>query len=214
MSNGQFVNGKELFRLICEYQDTGDKKVYLNIIENYTEMIRRYLMKHQFNKYDDMRKSEMKSIALYNFCKQGHKFNRERSQNPFAYYTQMIKNSIYQALNEHNDKEQFESSIPYIEQFDAPSDFRTEFVEPDGDYEERPVSSNLYDENLAAKLKMINSFKNNKVFTIFELERFTVLEKQYYTYVYNRDADEDLNVLLRERSGLRVKKEEDINIFE
>lgn len=214
MSGEQFVNGKELFRLICEYQDTGNNKTYLKIIENYTEMIRRYLMKHQFNKYDDMRKSEMKSVALYNFCKQGHKFNREKSQNPFAYYTQMIKNSIYQALNEHNDKEQFESSIPYIEQFDAPSDFRTEFVEPDGDYEERPVSSNLYDEDLSAKLKMLNSFKNKKVFTIFELTRFTVLDKRYYKEVYENDADQVLKKLLDEKSGLKVKKEEEVNIFE
>jgi hypothetical protein len=43
---------------------------------------------------------DMKSYALLNIVKNWNSFNLERSNNPFAYYTQNIKNSFRQYLNQ------------------------------------------------------------------------------------------------------------------
>jgi hypothetical protein len=42
---------------------------------------------------------DMKAYAIYMICRTWHRFNPERSDNPFAFFTQCIKHSFYQYLN-------------------------------------------------------------------------------------------------------------------
>ena len=42
---------------------------------------------------------DMKGYAIYMICRTWHRFNPERSDNPFAFFTQCIKHSFYQYLN-------------------------------------------------------------------------------------------------------------------
>jgi DNA-directed RNA polymerase specialized sigma subunit len=56
----------------------------------------RYSRKFSFVRYSY--REDMVGYALINLCKTALKFNPERSSNPFAYYTQAIKNSFIQYM--------------------------------------------------------------------------------------------------------------------
>lgn len=57
----------------------------------------RYAKKGSFANYSYL--EDMKSCAMLNLCKIWQAFDEERYDNPFAYYTQSIKNSFVQYLN-------------------------------------------------------------------------------------------------------------------
>lgn len=57
----------------------------------------RYAQRPCFSGYSY--KEDMISEALTNLCQNALKFNEEKSNNPFAYYTQCINNSFLQFLN-------------------------------------------------------------------------------------------------------------------
>lgn len=56
----------------------------------------RYASSHNFVNYTFL--EDMKMFALMNLCNSWHKFDETRFANPFAYYTQSIKNSYIQYL--------------------------------------------------------------------------------------------------------------------
>lgn len=62
----------------------------------------RYASRGNFAAYTYI--DDMKNYAMLNIVKNWASFNEERSSNPFAYYTQYIKNSFRQYLN--NEKKQ------------------------------------------------------------------------------------------------------------
>lgn len=163
-----FVNGKELYRMVCEFQDnsSANDRIYGKIANEYIKMVRRWLMKSQYNKYDENRKCEMVSTACYNFCKQGiNGFNREISQNVFSYFTQIIKNSIFQTLNNYRDSEEKESVVTYIEEFDNPSDVikHESNTLSDGDYENVQTNAILFNEEENAICRAKNWIRMNRV---------------------------------------------------
>jgi len=42
---------------------------------------------------------DMKAYAMYMICRTWHRFDKNKSNNPFAFFTQCIKHSFYQFLN-------------------------------------------------------------------------------------------------------------------
>lgn len=56
----------------------------------------RYITSNKFSGYTFT--EDMKMFALLNLCKTWYKFDETRFDNPFAYYTQLIKNSYIQYL--------------------------------------------------------------------------------------------------------------------
>lgn len=57
----------------------------------------RYGSQPKFSGYSFI--DDMKAYALYMLCRTWNRFNPERSNNPFAFFTQCIKHSFYQYLN-------------------------------------------------------------------------------------------------------------------
>lgn len=60
-------------------------------------MTKRFSQKGNFAGYSYI--DDMQSHALLNLCNVWHKFNPEKSNNPFAYFTQCITFSFYSYLN-------------------------------------------------------------------------------------------------------------------
>lgn len=58
----------------------------------------RYSKKSNFANYSYI--DDMRGYALLNICKIWSSFDAEKSNNPFSYYTQSIKNSFVQFLNQ------------------------------------------------------------------------------------------------------------------
>ena len=63
----------------------------------YMKIVKKYGTKPNFSGYTYL--EEMKGQAYLQFCSYWDRFNPEKSQNAFAYATQMIKNSFIQILN-------------------------------------------------------------------------------------------------------------------
>lgn len=68
--------------------------------EEFAKMImtlaRRYASKPNFSGYSYI--EDMEAFAILQVCRAWHQFNPEKSNNPFAYYTQFVKNSFFQFL--------------------------------------------------------------------------------------------------------------------
>lgn len=63
---------------------------------------------------------DMQAFALMTLCKSWKSFNPQKSNNPFAYYTQTIKHSFYQYLNQERDERDIRDKL-LMEQGDNPS---------------------------------------------------------------------------------------------
>ena len=69
-----------------------------NLVKMLMTLCDRYSKKSNFANYSYV--DDMKSCALLNLCKMWSGFNEEKSDNPFSYYTQCIKSSFIQFLNQ------------------------------------------------------------------------------------------------------------------
>lgn len=63
---------------------------------------------------------DMKSFALLTLVKVWVSFNPEKSKNPFAYFTQIIRHAFYQYLNHEKKQREIKDEI-LIDQGEAPS---------------------------------------------------------------------------------------------
>lgn len=62
------------------------------LVEMYMLMVERYATKWHWSQYSYM--DEAKQQAIVTFCAKWHKFDPDKSDNPFSYYTTMISNSF------------------------------------------------------------------------------------------------------------------------
>lgn len=63
----------------------------------WTVLANRYASRGNFASYSY--RDDMEAYALYMVCRTWKSFNPEKSNNPFAFFTQCIKHSFYQFLN-------------------------------------------------------------------------------------------------------------------
>jgi hypothetical protein len=73
-----------------------NKKMSNELLKMLTLLCDRFATRGNFSSYTYL--EDMKMNALVNLCNTWGTFNAERSSNPFAYYTQSIKNSFIQYL--------------------------------------------------------------------------------------------------------------------
>lgn len=73
-----------------------NKKMSNELLKMLTLLCDRFATRGNFSSYTYL--EDMKMNALVNLCNTWSTFNAERSSNPFAYYTQSIKNSFIQYL--------------------------------------------------------------------------------------------------------------------
>jgi hypothetical protein len=71
-------------------------KMNNELLNMLTLLCERYATRANFSSYTYL--DEMKMNALLNLCRTWASFNAEKSSNPFAYYTQTVKNSFIQYL--------------------------------------------------------------------------------------------------------------------
>lgn len=90
-----YVRNADLLPAVIESQEKG--QMTDDLVRMLQLMVTNYASKGNFASYTYL--SEMKSTATVNLCHAWSKFNPERSNNPFAYFTQCIKTSFFQILN-------------------------------------------------------------------------------------------------------------------
>lgn len=82
------------------------------------KLVKGHISKGNFNGYDEMRKADMESNAFYDLSNYIDRFDVTRD-NPFAYFTQMIKNAFLRSINDVTLRESRETVVDYIGNFDG-----------------------------------------------------------------------------------------------
>lgn len=93
-SEGHYVDKVELLNAVLEAKKIG--KVTDKLISMIWAIAEHYSRKHNFIGYSF--RSDMVSAAVENMCKNALKFDAEKYDNPFAYYTQSVYHSFLQYL--------------------------------------------------------------------------------------------------------------------
>lgn len=118
-----YVSNKEFLKLIIEYQKTKKRHIYNKIGRQFDLITRNLLNKTNFINYSKDRKDEMMSDATMNMCRYLEKFDQNKSQNPFAYFTTCAWNSFRLNLNKRNAYDDKHISLSFIDNFDSNTDF-------------------------------------------------------------------------------------------
>jgi hypothetical protein len=101
-----YINNREMFDVICQWQDDcrvaeadGNERPQMPnyLAECFMQIANRYATKPNFAYYPF--REEMVSDSILTCVKYCKNFNREKSNNPFAYFTQFVKNTFLQRIN-------------------------------------------------------------------------------------------------------------------
>lgn len=100
------------------------------ICECFMKIARKYANRPNFIRYSY--RDEMIGDAIYTCIKRCHKFNPDKSDNPFSYFTQICHNAFIQRINQEDDEMSIKAK--YINESVASDFLETQFGEDDGEY--------------------------------------------------------------------------------
>lgn len=107
-TRGHYVTNAQLLPLIAEDKANGNK--LSPQLAKYLYMIaERYSFSPSFAGYSF--REDMVSIAVVNLCANWHKFNPEKSDNPFAFYTTAAYRSFLQYLAEEKKHREIRDNL-------------------------------------------------------------------------------------------------------
>lgn len=107
----QRVDNKELVVELVAYIKTGNASERLG--ELFLDLVDNYSTKANFSGYSYL--EEMKSRAIFFLLKYSTSFKVEKSNNAFAYCTQIVKNAFIQVIKKEN--RHIETKKNYVEKF-------------------------------------------------------------------------------------------------
>lgn len=94
-----YINNKEFFASICEWQDRYALDTNARMSEYLGECFILLADRLSRKAYNHTMIDDMKSHALLTCCTYASKFDRTRTENPFAYFTTCILNAFAQVHN-------------------------------------------------------------------------------------------------------------------
>jgi len=112
----KYVTNKQLLPEIKKSKQQG--QMTSELAEMLMLMTRRYAAKSNFSQYSY--KEELEGDALVHLVRVWDQFDEERGSNPFAFYTQCIKNSFNQTLNKEKKQRDIRDRI-LVEEGQMPS---------------------------------------------------------------------------------------------
>lgn len=174
-----YINNKDLYEELCKYNEK--KKAALangEEIPPLTEKIgmaiiqiaNRRCNSWNFVGYSDSWKQEMVSNAILVATIRGHNFDPEKSNNPFAYFTQICNNAIVEQLK--NEKRQlyvkykqmdmvggFQANMSNMESSFELSDDEISSFDPDSDI----ITNDAQDIAYADRMKYITDYEERSM---------------------------------------------------
>jgi DNA-directed RNA polymerase specialized sigma subunit len=111
------VNNKELKEELINYKKTGKASERLG--EIFIDLVDNFATKSNFSGYSYL--EEMKSRAIFFLLMYSRSFNPEKSDNAFAYSTQIVKNAFIQVIKK--EKKHAETKRAFAEKYIKEKDF-------------------------------------------------------------------------------------------
>jgi len=112
-----YIDNKEFYELLCQYQQTGARRILEKIGKNFLKIAENIIKLPNFINYSQDRKSDMISDATFYMTKYINTYDLER-KNPFAYFSQVAINAFTQNINKCNKKKEMFIPLSYIENLD------------------------------------------------------------------------------------------------
>lgn len=106
-TRGHYVTNGVLLPAVLEAKDMN--VVTVKLIKMINLIAERYSRKHNFVNYSF--REDMVSAAVMNLCNNALKFNPEKSNNPFSFYTTAIHNSFLQYIAEEKKHRQIRDQL-------------------------------------------------------------------------------------------------------
>lgn len=91
-----YINNRDLLKQVALSKEAG--QLNDTLAHMLTMLCKRYATRGQYVNYTY--NEDMQAYAMMMICKTWHKFDAAKSDNPFAFYTQCIKHSFIQFLNQ------------------------------------------------------------------------------------------------------------------
>ena len=104
---GHYLTNKEFLEEIIECQTKN--KMSGKLGEMFLILTKKISTKHNFSGYSYL--DEMVSSGLLACCSAFNKFNKEKSNNPFAYFSQIIWTAFLQVLNKEKRHQEIRDEI-------------------------------------------------------------------------------------------------------
>lgn len=120
-----YVNNKKFVGLLEKYQQDPSRVVYEKLGRIFLEISTRYLYKPNVVNYTKDIKDDTISDATFMMVKAINKFDSSKSQNAFAYFTQIVHNSFLQNLSKFKRRDAIFTSLDFIDNIDEIPDFIT-----------------------------------------------------------------------------------------
>jgi len=135
-----YLNNKDM---LAQWKLSSDQDAITDTFANMLMLLtKRYSSKVRFNVCDTFR-DDMESFALLTVSKVWRSFNPDKSDNPFAYFTQVIKRAFYQYQNLERRQRDISNEL-LIEKGQNPSHaYMVEYEYKDFDPEEAGGDINL-----------------------------------------------------------------------
>lgn len=105
--NQDYLSNKEMFAEVIDCQEKG--RISDRLGKMFLLLANKYSSKPNFSGYSY--RDEMVSTGIVACCAAVNKFNPEKSQNPFAYFTQCIHTAFVQILNKERKHQEIRDKL-------------------------------------------------------------------------------------------------------
>lgn len=114
----EYVNNKEFISLLAEYKETKSKRTFEKLGKIFLEISQRYLFRPNAVNYSQDIKNDTISDACYTMVRYMDRFDPERSNNAFAYFTQIARNCFLQNLKHFKRRDETFTTLDFVDNLD------------------------------------------------------------------------------------------------
>jgi hypothetical protein len=105
MLMAKYINNKEFRDIMIEYHNDPDSRAGSKLYEKIGAIVlllaNKIISSGSFRNYPQELKEEMVSDAAYTMIKNLHKYDHEKYDNPFSYFTTVVRNIFFQHMNKN-----------------------------------------------------------------------------------------------------------------
>lgn len=124
----EYLNNEEFLNLIKNYKKTKDKKLYEKLGKAFKAIVTNLLYRPNFVNYTQDLKDDMVSDACFFMVKYFDRFDENKSENPFAYFTMIAWRAIIQNIKKFKEYQELFVSINFIEYLDESDELNEKYV--------------------------------------------------------------------------------------
>jgi len=184
--SNHYINGKEFYNDLKDFliakKDNNDLEIPPHVIRYFVLLAKKYINNHKWFMYDAEIKSLMVSEGVYACCRYITKFDYEKYDSPFNYFTTFLRNGFFKIYNMEKKNSKIKKEL--IDDYVHNGDFNNKLKDiVKNDYNNVVISNAKRENQDKSEFLPLTVYKNGKK-TIIETEE--EWSKQTYKKVMNK----------------------------